>query len=332
MVCLSGHVNRARSLQARGCRRDGVDGHTHAPVRSGRAGAPDSRDESLSPPALRGGVLPRLRAALPSLQPSEARVARSILDDPEAVIHRSVTEVAETAGSSPSTVVRCAQKVGFRGFHELKLALAQELAAFDRAGPTRPMQDGDAMSVLADVTAAGARTITEAAAVIDPDELAAAVSLLDGARRILVVGAGTSAPLAQDAGYRFRMIGLPTESPGDGHVQHLAARTLRAGDVCLAISHSGSTRETCAAVGSAVHAGASTIALTSFLNSPLTDLADVRLVAGTREVSFRLEAMASRLAHMAVLDALLVAVAMRDQTRAQAALDLYADVLAEHTY
>lgn len=331
MVCLSGHVNRVPSRMRRQRPGDRAGRHTHARVRRPVRGTAGAREPMIQAPP-RGGVLPRLRAAMPSLQPSDARVARAILADPEAAIHRSVTEVAETAGSSPSTVVRCAQKVGFRGFHELKLALAQELAAFAREGPARPSQDHDAMAVLADVTAAGARTVAEAAAVIDADQLAAAVAVLGEARRILVLGAGTSAPLAQDAAYRFRMIGLQAESPADGHMQHMAARMLRPGDACLAISHSGSTRQTCSAVRSAVQAGAATIALTSFLSSPLTDLAGVRLVAGTREVSLRLEAMASRLAHMAVLDALLVALAMQDEGRAQAALDLYADVLSEHAY
>lgn len=54
------------------------------------------------------------------------------------------------------------------------------------------------------------------------------------------------------------------------------------------------------------------------------------IVAGTRELALRLEAMASRLAHLALLDALLVAVAGRDETRSQAALQLYTDVLGSH--
>jgi DNA-binding MurR/RpiR family transcriptional regulator len=56
------------------------------------------------------------------------------------------------------------------------------------------------------------------------------------------------------------------------------------------------------------------------------------LTAGTREVSFRLEAMASRLAHLAVMDALLLATAERDPERSQRALDQYAEVVSEHRY
>jgi len=54
------------------------------------------------------------------------------------------------------------------------------------------------------------------------------------------------------------------------------------------------------------------------------------ILAGGREVAFRLEAMASRLAHVAVLDALLVAVALADEERSQRALAFYTDALSEH--
>jgi len=276
--------------------------------------------------------MPRLRAALPSLQPSDARVARAILDEPEAVIRRSVTEVATAAGTSASTVVRCVQKAGFRGFHELKLALAQDLAVFEHERRGGSPRGGDPASVLLDVCEVGAQTVRDAAATVDHRQLARAVEHLTAARHVLLVAVGTSAPLAQDAAYRFSTIGLAAQAPADVHVQHVAARLLAPGDVCLAISHTGSTRETCSAVRSAAGAGAATIVLTSFLRSPLTDLADVTLVAGMREVSMRLEGMASRLAHMAVLDALIVSLAVRDEARAQRALDRYADVLSEHRY
>jgi DNA-binding MurR/RpiR family transcriptional regulator len=56
------------------------------------------------------------------------------------------------------------------------------------------------------------------------------------------------------------------------------------------------------------------------------------LTAGSREVSFHLEAVASRLAHLAVIDALLVAVAERNEARSRRALTLYSDVLSEHRF
>jgi RpiR family carbohydrate utilization transcriptional regulator len=270
-------------------------------------------------------VLPRIQAALPSLIPSDARVAQAIIDAPDAVIHQSITELAATAMVSTATVIRCAKKLGYKGFHDLKLTLAQDLAAFRHLSG-----EGEGTSVLARVTAAGAQSVRDASALVDPAAFEAAVDALGRARRILFVGVGTSAPLAQDAAYRFRAIGLEVDAPADSHVQHVAARLMGPDDVCLAVSHTGSTRETLATVETAKQAGGRTILITSFLHSPLAEIADLVLTAGSREVSFHLEAVASRLAHLAVIDALLVAVAEADEQRSQRALDLYADVLSEH--
>jgi DNA-binding MurR/RpiR family transcriptional regulator len=270
-------------------------------------------------------VLPRIQAALPSLIPSDARVAGLILEAPDAVIYQSITEFAAAANVSTATVIRCAKKLGFKGFHDLKLTLAQDLAAFRHLGG-----EGEEPSVLARVTAAGAQSVRDASALVDPAAFDAAAQALGQARRVLFVGVGTSAPLAQDAAYRFRAIGLEAEAPVDAHVQHVAARLLQPDDVCLAVSHTGSTQETLAAVEAAKKAGAHTILITSFLRSPLAEISDLVLTAGSREVSFHLEAVASRLAHLAVIDALLVAVAEQDEQRSQHALDLYADVLSEH--
>jgi DNA-binding MurR/RpiR family transcriptional regulator len=268
---------------------------------------------------------------VPNLQPSDARVAQVFVDRPNVVIYRSATEVAEMADTSSATVVRCAQKLGFKGFHDLKLALAQELAVFERESEDVSEPDSDPrLAVLAQVTKAGAETVRDAGAMVEPEAFAAVVAALDAARQVLFVGVGTSAPLCQDAAYRFMAIGVPATAPHDIHVQHVNARLLGPDDVCVVVSHTGSTRESLQVAEAARATGATTVAITSFSHSPLTELVDHVIVAGARELSFRLEAMASRLAHLALLDALLVAVAAGNEERARRALQAYTDVLGEH--
>lgn len=100
--------------------------------------------------------------------------------------------------------------------------------------------------------------------------------------------------------------------------------------MCLAISHTGQTRETLAAVGAARVAGAATAAITSFYRSPLTELCDHALVAGSAETHHQIEARASRLVHGALLDALHAAIAMAHPDRAQTAQARAAHAVADH--
>jgi len=276
-------------------------------------------------------VQARIHAHLPGLQAAEVRVARAVLEQPNVVIYKSASEVAQLASTSSATVIRCAQKMGFKGFHDLKLALAHELAVFEAGRSDAPRAAEDPRSaVLVEITRAGAESVRDAGALVDPDTFDAVVSAIADARRVLFFGVGTSAPLCQDAAYRFSAIGVLAEAPSDVHVQHVQARLLSDQDVAVIVSHTGSTRETLAAAVSARGAGATTVAITSFAVSPLTEQVDHTIVAGSRELALRLEAMASRLAHLALLDALLVAVANRDERRAAGALEHYTDVLGEH--
>jgi DNA-binding MurR/RpiR family transcriptional regulator len=281
----------------------------------------------------REAAVPAIRALLPSLQPSEARVAAVVLADPERVVSMSVTELAAEAQSSASTVVRCCQSLGFRGFHDLKLALARDSGM---SGPVTPSQlgaDDAPKTILEKLLLLDADALRQAHTTVDADQLAAAVDACDSAGMILLAGVGTSSNMAQDISFRFRTIGLRSEAPDDIHVQLVAARFLRPGDVCLVISHSGATKASYATAVAAKEAGATVIAVTSFMRSPLTELADISIVAGGRETSsFRFEAMASRVVHMCLLDALFVALAMRRQSDAAEHWRLAAELLADQRF
>ncbi|MEX2100826.1 MAG: MurR/RpiR family transcriptional regulator [Acidimicrobiia bacterium] len=287
-------------------------------------------DTTTAPP---GSVAASIHARLPELNPAEARIAAVFLELGPDLIYRSVSDVAALADCAISSVVRCCQRLGFKGFHDLKIALSR-----DPAHPTRTLVDATqaaelgAAGVLQRVAGSAEEAIRYGVGVVDPSAFERVVAILSAARRILIVGVGTSAPLAQDVAYRFVTIGLLAEAPGDVHVQHVRASLLSPADACLAISHTGSTRETVSAAAAACAAGAAVVAVSSFTHSPLSEHAQELLVAASRETTFRVEAMASRVAHLVVLDALYVALALADEEGASASLSRTGDVLAEHRF
>lgn len=274
--------------------------------------------------------LARIRALASSLPASDRRAAEVILEWDEEVLSHSITEVATAANVAESTVIRACKRLGFGGFQGLKLAIAR-----DRRPRSELIADeiavGDSMrDITAKVFAASSAVLADAATSVNIDSLDAVADAIVSAGNLLIVGVGPSSPIAQDAAYRFRSLGVRVEAPVDSLTQHLAARLLRAGDVCLAVSHTGATRETLFSVTAARDAGAVTAAVTSFAHSPLTRAVDYALVAGGRQLSFRVEAMASRLAHLCVLDVLYIGVAKRSEHEAEAALALHHQVAADH--
>jgi DNA-binding MurR/RpiR family transcriptional regulator len=259
-------------------------------------------------------VLARISSAMPSLPQSDAAVARTIAADPERVVSQSISEVAEAAGTAASTVVRCSQRLGFSGFQELRLALARELGAVGSLA--LPERRGDSpLEALDYVLAMQLESVRSVPATLDRAQFEAAVKAIAKARHLVFAGIGANLGLIQDAGYVGRHIGLSVDAPLDVYAQQLAVSLLGKGDACVVISQTGSSRDSVTTQGLARDAGATTIAVTGFLRSPLTELSDHCLVAGNPVVTFELDSIPSRMAMKAVLDSLLVAVALRDRSR-----------------
>lgn len=284
-----------------------------------------------------GEFAARVQAAMPALGETDQRVIETILSDPTAVVRGSVTELAQRTGVAQSSAVRTCQRLGYRGYQDVKLAIARDLAQQnheDRELAHEEGIDGDtpADEILERILHRSGRALVDAARTVNADQFALAIDRMSAASRVLVVGNGTSAAPAQDAAYRLTALGLVVTAPSDVMSQHLAARHLDDSCVCLIISHTGSSRETLLAAQAAAEAGAFLVAITSFTTSPLTRIVDAALVAGGPEHGFRLEAMASRLAHLGVVDSLFVAIAVRRPAASSTALDLMADVTVEHSF
>jgi len=278
-----------------------------------------------------GDVAARLRASTGAMRESEQRVMRVILDRPEVVADSSVSEVASLARTATSTVVRACQTAGFSGFHELKLRLLNDLA-LQRPDPITQTRELTAESspdeTIRLVMRLSAEALDAAATTIDPAAFERAVAKLAVARRILIVGQGTSMAPARDAAYRLQLLGLHVTAPPDGYTLEIQARQLDPSDVCLVISHSGATKESLLVAETDRHVSASVILISSFVHSPIAEVADVVLVAGGPKQGFRLEAMSSRLCHLALVDALFIALALADPDRSSQHLDEAAEVTA----
>jgi len=276
-------------------------------------------------------VLERLRAATAALTPAERRVADVILRDPVAVIHLSVSQLAAEADTSAATVIRLCTTIGLRGFQELKITLARQSAPTTSRVHREIDGDDDPAAIARKILGSTADALLSTADSVDAAVLGAIARTIVGSRRVLLGAVGTSAPLAQDAALRLTTLGVAATFVPDVHAQHITARMLEPGDLFFAISHTGSTFETLAAARAARESGAAIVALTSFASSPLTEIVDLALVAGSTETAHRVEAMASRIVHLALLDALYVAVAL-SHPRSAASLALTEGVLVEHRF
>jgi DNA-binding MurR/RpiR family transcriptional regulator len=274
----------------------------------------------------------RIRALMPSLAPAERRVAERVLADPAAVAASTIGTLATECATSETTVIRFCRAVGFTGYPALRLALAAEGG---RSEGTNGHEltgdiaaDDDLDKVVAKIAFADARAVEETAQQLDLHELHAVIDALVAAPRVDVYGVGASGIVALDLQQKLHRIGRVAFAWPDAHMALTSAALLSAGDVAVAISHSGATQDTLDALSTARRSGATTVAVTNFPRSPLAGLGDHVLTTAARETTFRSGATASRLAQLTVVDCVFVGVAQRTYDTSQRALELTHDAVS----
>jgi RpiR family transcriptional regulator, carbohydrate utilization regulator len=279
------------------------------------------------PPALTG-VLERLRAVRADLPPTARRIADYLIDHAADVVHMSVTEVAERTGSSEGSVVGLCQQVGARGFQQVKIALARDLVQPVQFIHEDLTQKDDLKAVVSKIFNSGLQAMRDTMNVLSVADLGRAVSAIRKAKRVDVFGIGSAATIAEDANYRLLRIGIESRVSVDSHVQAITASLCTAKSAVLTISHSGSTIETLTATRLAKEAGATTIVVTNYGRSPILEHADIVLNTMARETQFRTEAMTSRIAQLAVIDALIAGLALADYDRSVATINKTFEILS----
>jgi DNA-binding MurR/RpiR family transcriptional regulator len=281
-----------------------------------------------------GGLIVQISGLLPSLSPAEQRVARQVMADPAAAARRTITELATQAGTSEATVIRFCRSVGMEGYPQLRIRLAAEAAR--RAEPPDSRVVGgdippgaDMGQIIATIAFNDSRAVEETAEQLDAAICETVVDLLAKAERVEIFGVSASGFVAADFQQKLHRIGRTAFYWPDIHAALTSAALLGKGDVAFGISHTGNTSDTIEVLKQARAHGATTIALTNFPRSAITEVADHVLTTAARETTYRSGATASRLAQLTVVDCLFVGVAGRNRTRTNRALEATAEAVRE---
>lgn len=264
-------------------------------------------------------VGPRIRMMLREMTPSEARITevllRSAADD--AMPLRRVAEEAET---SEAMVVKTAKRLGFAGYRDLRAAL-MAYKSQPNVDLHQEVEPEDTLeTIVQKVFRTSIQALEETLAILDMDAFGHAAELLHGARQRDFYGLGGSAQIARDVSHKFLRIGIRTQVFDDTHMMAMSASLLRAGDVVVAFSHSGSTVAVLEAVQIARTNRASIIAVTNYESSPLAELSDVILCSTAQGSYLTSENAAARIAQLNIMDAVFIAVAQKGYQAAENSL------------
>jgi DNA-binding MurR/RpiR family transcriptional regulator len=256
-------------------------------------------------------LMPLIQGRLPSLKRAQRRIAEAVLDDPEQFVSHSISELATDYGVSAGSIVIFCKSLGLKGFPALKIAIARELSEpVLLFGESIRQQEGSP-SILEEVFERHVESLRQTFKLNTPDSFETAVKFLLKAKRIVLFSTGLSYPIAYSLYGRLRFIGLPAFIEFDTHLQLASAAEIRRGDVAIAVSVAGSTRETVECLRLAKDRGASTICITNSVGSSLAQAADIPLYAAPSAVKYFQAPLASRVTQLVIADVLLVLIGQR---------------------
>ncbi|MCS6827077.1 MAG: MurR/RpiR family transcriptional regulator [Caldilinea sp.] len=262
----------------------------------------------------------RITDAYDSLTPKQQALARLILDNRYFASFASAAELGAKVDASAATVVRLCQVLGYDGLPGLQEAIRAELPSYLTAVERLEQR----ITVLPEnselpqrVFALDVQNIQRTASAVDQTTFEAVVRSIASAQETIVVATGVTAAVGQFLAYSLEVIGLRARAILDGGVSQVVTLThLDAADVLVGLGVWRYVRSTVAAMQQAKEQGATTIAITDSIVSPLARHADYAFEVATEGAMHSL----SMAGALSLINALVAAASLVDPTRTSRAL------------
>lgn len=233
---------------------------------------------------------------------SEKKVADWLFSHSGEVLPYSITDFASICDSSEATIVRFSKRLGCRGYQDLKLTLAKEHEK-KVVAPVITSND-DCFSIFEKVCNDAYMSLERTKKTLSAENMSRAMEAISSARRVVLIGLGTSAQVAEDASNKLLRAGCNSSAYADTHMQAIAVSQLRAGDVVIGISQSGSSKDIVESMKVARAHGATTISITSRERSPIARQSDILLLTDTEETMHSSLGLNSHISRLILIDAL----------------------------
>ena len=233
---------------------------------------------------------------------SEKKVADWLFSHSGEVLPYSITDLASKCESSEATIVRFSKRLGCRGYQDLKLTLAKE----HEKKVVAPVitKDDDCFSIFEKVCNDAYMSLERTKKTLSAENMSRAMEAISSARRVVLIGLGTSAQVAEDASNKLLRAGCNSSAYADTHMQAIAVSQLKAGDVVIGISQSGSSKDIVESMKVARARGATTISITSKERSPIARQSDILLLTDTEEIMHSTLGLNSHISRLILIDAL----------------------------
>lgn len=149
----------------------------------------------------------KIKEAQSSYTSTEKVIAKYILENAADVLKCSAQSLGEKTGTSAAAIIRFSKKLGYNGFSELKMSLAQSKRAPEEKIDFIIDENDDIVTLADKCCRLNMNTVLKTYQLIDTNQLDNAIKKLIAANTIYLFGVGGSAIVAQDVEQKLTRIG-----------------------------------------------------------------------------------------------------------------------------
>ncbi len=272
-------------------------------------------------------MLAKIKESVTTLSRAEQRVANWVVRHPRQASRSTLAAISAACDVSEPTIIRFCRHIGAKGFRDFTIQLTEELSRPVSTAHSDVNADDTAPEAVAKVLDASIRSLTDLRSISSDLPVGDAVAALKKARQIAFGGLGASGHVATDACQKFFRLGIPCSSLTNTPDLLQFSGIAKPGDVLILTSRGGQWPELARAAELAVNRDATVIALTN-RGTRLADAATILFPCEEIEDKNLYTPMSSRLAHLALLDALQVVLALEMGVDATKSLERSREAIA----
>ena len=257
-------------------------------------------------------------------------IAKYILNNYDKAAFMTAGKLGRIVGVSESTVVRFAAELGYDGYPSMRKALQEmirnRLTSVQRIEVAKSMIDDT--DLVKSIIGSDMQNLQATLDLLEHDSFNKLVDSIVEAKSIYIVGMRTSTSLATFLGLYLNLLRNNVNVVHDTAASEIYEQIIRisAGDLFIGISFPRYSSHTVDAMQFAKKMGAKTAAITDSSTSPLNGIADVCLHAKSDMVSF----LDSLVAPMSLINAIIVAVGIRNKERVSETFERLEKIWSEH--
>ncbi|MCS4231088.1 MAG: MurR/RpiR family transcriptional regulator [Stenotrophomonas chelatiphaga] len=222
----------------------------------------------------------KIRAERGQMSAIERRIADFILENAHLLRDYSSQQLASALGISQSSVVKFAQKLGFRGYPDLKFSIGQDVAR-SGAAPASPPAVAEGLDgylrIAQALQASKAAAEDETRAANPQADVERIVALVDAAPKLFVYGLGDDGLYAREFAMRLSLLGMLVVHHADPILMLANLSAARPGDVMLVFSEFGKLPQLSMLSRQFQDLGGKVVSITRHTANPLRAHADASL-------------------------------------------------------